>query len=123
MQAVKRRDTAPELAIRRAVHRIGLRYTVDTPLPIAKRRRGDLTFPKQRVVVFVDGCWWHGCPVHARPSGSSAGWWQTKIRRNACRDRETDELLKAEGWTALRFWEHEDPLEVAQQIWAVVRRP
>lgn len=115
MLATRRRDTACELAVRSAAHRLGLRFRVDWPLP-GTRRRADLAFTRSRVAVFVDGCFWHGCPQHATWPKRHAAWWKDKIERNMSRDRDTDERLRAIGWLSLRFWEHEDSEKVASQL-------
>ena len=109
MQAVKMTDTGPELRLRHLIHAVGLRYLVDHPLPLkGLRRRSDLTFRSERVVVFVDGSYWHGCPNHWRPPKSNTEWWKAKIARNRARDAETNELMEAEGWLVVRVWECED---------------
>jgi len=121
MQANRSRDTSPELAVRSRVHAAGLRYLVDRRLPVPRVRRGDLVFPRARVAVFVDGCFWHGCPQHHSAPRTNAGFWSTKVERNRERDRETDELLLEAGWLSLRAWEHEDPDEVAARVIETVR--
>ena len=121
MRANSGRDTAPELALRRALHRSGLRYRVGIrPVP-ALRRTADVVFSKQRVAVFVDGCFWHGCPVHYRPARTHSGFWSAKLASNQLRDADTDARLAAAGWTVLRFWEHDDPESAARTIEALVR--
>ncbi|MGI8434311.1 MAG: very short patch repair endonuclease [Nocardioidaceae bacterium] len=121
MQRQKRAGTSPEVAIRRLLHARGLRYRVDRPLDLAGvRRRADLTFVGARVVVFVDGCFWHGCPDHATAPKSNAEWWQDKLAANVARDRDTDARLEGSGWTVLRVWEHEDPRAGADRISAAV---
>jgi DNA mismatch endonuclease (patch repair protein) len=120
MQSNRSRDTKPELAVRRAAHRLGLRYRVCArPLP-ALRRTADLVFPRAKIAVFIDGCYWHGCPEHHRPPTINGGYWADKIERNRRRDRETDASLDAAGWTVIRAWEHEDPQTVACVIRDVV---
>lgn len=117
----RRRDTVPELAVRRAVHAHGLRYLVDArPLP-ELNRRADLLFPRARVAVFIDGCYWHGCPEHGTAPRTNGDYWASKIARNAARDRDTDERLRAAGWTVIRAWEHEDSEGVALVVVAAVR--
>jgi DNA mismatch endonuclease (patch repair protein) len=121
MQSNRGRDTAPELAVRRAVHALGLRYRVDTR-PLANlNRRADLVFTGARVAVFVDGCFWHGCPEHHTVAKANASFWSEKVRGNRQRDTETDRLLQAAGWTVVRAWEHENPADVASRIYSVVR--
>lgn len=117
MRRQARRDTAPELALRRRLHRWGLRYLVDARLPIAgPRRRADLLFRGARVAVFVDGCYWHACPAHGTRPAANAGWWETKLADNVARDRDTDRRLGEIGWEAVRVWEHEDPDEAAARV-------
>ena len=121
MQGNKSRDTKPEVAVRSAVHALGMRYRVSTR-PLADfRRTADLVFRCARVAVFVDGCFWHGCPAHHAPPKTNAGYWSAKIQGNKHRDRDTTERLRKEGWTVLRFWSHEEPTSVAAQIANVVR--
>jgi DNA mismatch endonuclease, patch repair protein len=122
MQEQRRRDTSCEMEIRLELHRSGFRYLVDArPIP-AWRRRADLVFPRARVAVFVDGCFWHGCPDHPRPPKSNAAWWEAKLARNRERDAETSARLIAEGWEVLRVWEHEDSEQAAQRIADLVTR-
>ncbi len=114
MRANRGRDTGPEMAVRRALHAMGLRYRVDHPLPFDRRRRADILFPKARIAVFIDGCFWHGCPEHGTSPRSNAEFWRTKIERNRERDRDTSARLEEAGWVALRFWEHDDVSEVVE---------
>lgn len=121
MQSNRGRDTVPELALRRAVHALGLRYRVSVrPLP-AVRRTADLVFTKAKVAVFMDGCFWHGCPDHHTRSATNAAYWAEKVRRNRERDAETDRLLAEAGWLVVRVWEHEDPVSSARMIAEQVR--
>ncbi|GAA4570262.1 very short patch repair endonuclease [Planotetraspora kaengkrachanensis] len=120
MQSNKGRDTRPELALRKAAHALGLRYRVSArPVP-SVRRTADMVFPKAKIAVFLDGCFWHGCPEHHTKSATNAEYWAEKVRRNRERDAETDGLLTAEGWLAIRIWEHEPPLQAAQMIASIV---
>ena len=121
MQSNRPRDTAPERALRSAVHALGLRYRVGLrPVP-GLRRTGDLVFTRARVVVFLDGCFWHGCPAHHTVAKTNAAYWADKLVQNRRRDLETDRLLTDAGWRVMRVWEHEDPAEAAMRVAAAVR--
>lgn len=102
-----RRDTKPELTLRRALHKLGLRYRVDYRPISSLRRRADIVFTRKKVAVFVDGCFWHGCPEHLKWPKSNAAWWRWKIEGNRARDVETTRVLEEEGWIVVRIWEHE----------------
>ena len=115
MQSNKGRDTKPELRLRQAAHALGLRYRVSArPLP-GVRRTADLVFTKARIAVFVDGCFWHGCPEHHTRAKTNAAYWADKVEQNRRRDRETDALLSAAGWLSIRIWEHAQA-DVAAQV-------
>lgn len=120
MRSNRRRDTLPELAVRRRLHAAGLRYRVDFA-PLGGRRRADIVFTRQHVAVFIDGCYWHGCPDHATFPKRNSDYWLPKLARNVERDRGTDQSLREAGWTVLRFWEHESPDDVARRIAVAVR--
>jgi len=122
MQSQKTRDTAPELAVRRILHSRGLRYRVDCrPMP-EFRSRADLVFRASKVAVFIDGCFWHGCPEHGRrQTKANSTYWRQKVARNAERDRRFDDALREAGWVPIRVWEHQDPADVADEIEATVR--
>lgn len=125
MRANRSRDTRPELALRSRVHELGLRYRVSArPLP-SIRRTADLVFTRARVAVFLDGCFWHGCPDHHRPARRNEEFWRDKVTGNRARDAETDHLLESAGWMVVRVWEHEDPEVAALKVREVVkaRRP
>lgn len=107
MRANRGRDTGPEMAVRRALHARGLRYRVDHPLPFDRRRRADIVFTRAKVAVFIDGCFWHGCPEHGKKPRTNTRFWADKIARNEERDAETTLRLTELGWAVLRFWEHE----------------
>lgn len=123
MQAQRRHDTGPEMALRRVLHRRGLRYRLHVrPLP-GLRRSADIVFRRARVAVFVDGCFWHGCPEHGRRAHDVNSWyWPAKIERNRERDADTNRQLDAAGWSVIRIWEHDDPVAAAANIEAEVRR-
>lgn len=121
MQGNKSRDTKPELALRSAVHALGLRYRVGMrPVPQI-RRTADLVFTRAKVAVFLDGCFWHGCPEHHRPAKRNSDFWKSKIMGNVARDAETDARLHEAGWHVIRVWEHEDPCVAAKMIQEIVR--
>ncbi|GHE11397.1 hypothetical protein GCM10010339_71080 [Streptomyces alanosinicus] len=121
MRGNRSRDTKPEIRLRSLLHRAGLRYRVGIrPLP-QLRRTADVVFPKARVAVFVDGCFWHGCPEHHRPATKNIDFWREKIEGNRKRDAETDSLLRQAGWTVIRVWEHDDPVDAANRVIAVLR--
>jgi DNA mismatch endonuclease (patch repair protein) len=115
MSITKRRETAPELAIRSELHRLGYRYRVDRPID-GTRGRADIVFPRDRVAVYVDGCFWHSCPVHGTLPKQNHNWWVAKLEANKQRDNKADERLRAIGWEVLRFWEHEDPVASALHV-------
>lgn len=116
MQAIKRRDTKPELALRSELHRRGFRFYVDrAPLP-RMRRRADIVFPRKKIAVYVDGCFWHGCPVHGTWPKNNADWWRAKIEANQIRDQETDQQLIEAGWIVVRVWEHEHAGDAAGRV-------
>ncbi len=110
MQANRRRDTTPELALRRLLHKEGLRYRCDLriDLPGAMRARPDVVFTRRKVAVFVDGCFWHGCPVHGRTPTTNVDYWSVELARNLDRDRLQTRALQDAGWTVIRIWGHED---------------
>ncbi|WP_081691055.1 DNA mismatch endonuclease Vsr [Conexibacter woesei] len=120
MQRVRRRDTGPELRLRSALHRLGLRYRVDAKVPELPRHRIDVLFRRARVAVFVDGCFWHLCPEHGSVPKANAGWWTRKLAGVRARDARTDAILTQAGWEVVRVWEHEEPDVAAARIAAVV---
>ena len=111
-----RRDTAHELAVRRRLHARGVRYRIDVRPCRATRARGDLVWKGRRLVVFLDGCFWHGCPTCGHVPRTNRAWWVAKLSANGARDRRTDAILRSAGWRVLRFWEHEDPDLVVDTI-------
>jgi len=122
MRGNRRRDTLPELKLRREMHRRGLRYRCDYPIPLPGRRpvRPDIVFTRCHVAVFVDGCFWHGCPVHGSVPRSNNAYWRAKLARNRLRDRDVDLALEQAGWTSVRVWEHEDHAIAAERIATLV---
>ena len=121
MRLQSRRDTGPELAIRRLLFARGFRYRVHYPVPQKARRSIDIAFPKKRLAVFVDGCFWHGCRLHKTIPVANRGWWTTKIEANRRRDRETDAWLEEQDWAVCRIWEHESAEQAARQVEARLR--
>lgn len=123
MQANRARDTKPELAVRRLLHRQGFRYRTSMAPEPSLRRRADIVFTRLRVAIFIDGCFWHGCPEHGRSEFQhNIDYWPRKIASNVARDEDTSARLQSAGWTVLRFWEHEDPSAVVAAIGRVVTR-
>ena len=121
MKANRRRDTGPERRLRSILHARGLRFRVDLPIATGGGRpvRPDIVFTRARLAVFVDGCYWHGCPQHHQPSKSNVTYWRAKIARNRERDRLHNRLLTQAGWTVLR-WEHESPTDAALVVGRVL---
>ncbi len=108
MQANRRRDTKPEVVLRRALHRLGYRYRKDLLLRLEDVKvRPDIVFTRRKVAVFVDGCFWHVCPQHGRQPTTNEWYWTPKLRRNMERDERANEALRQEGWSVVRVWEHE----------------
>ncbi|WP_268788665.1 very short patch repair endonuclease [Nocardioides sp. Root190] len=116
MRSQARSDTAPELELRRELHRRGLRYRVGLRVPGRPRRTIDIAFPARKVAVFVDGCFWHRCPVHSVPAKNNASWWAAKLDGNVARDAETSAVLESDGWLVLRVWEHEPVRTAAERV-------
>jgi DNA mismatch endonuclease (patch repair protein) len=122
MRAQRERDTGIEREIRSRLHARGLRFRVHRRLLKGSRREVDVVFPGAKVAVFVDGCFWHGCPEHGTWPRNNADFWRRKIEGNVERDRDTDARLEADGWTVLRVWEHEAPADAAARIADAVER-
>lgn len=121
MARVRQKGTGAELSLRKELHGRGLRYRLQVPLLTKPRRVADIVFPRVRVAVFVDGCFWHGCPEHASWPKSNAQFWRDKIEANRARDADTDRRLSASGWRVIRVWAHERVGEAAERIENVVR--
>lgn len=122
MKATRRQDTKPELALRRELHGRGLRYRVEYKVLPGLRRRADIVFTRARVAVFVDGCFWHSCPLHGTTPKANAQFWKNKLDANMQRDRDTDQRLVGAGWRVVRVWEHEHAEQAADRIATVVAR-
>lgn len=116
MQAQRRKDTQPELALRKALHASGLRFRVNYPVPGSIRRTIDIAFTKRKVAVFVDGCFWHGCPKHGERPKNNAEWWDKKLASNKARDHETTQILEHNGWRVIRIWECVELAEALQGV-------
>ncbi|MBM2617041.1 very short patch repair endonuclease [Actinoplanes sp. LDG1-06] len=113
MKRMPRERTAPEMKLRRELHRRGMRFRVNfRELP----GRPDIVFTKARLAVFVDGCFWHMCPTHSTMPKNNGDWWREKLFRNVERDREKDAKLADRGWTVVHVWEHEGVVECADRI-------
>lgn len=122
MTSNRRTDTAPERALRSILYRRGLRFRKDHRVDLVDRRvRVDIAFPRRRLAVFVDGCFWHRCPEHATDPITNGGFWHEKLRRNVDRDCSVNLSLRLGGWMVLRFWEHADPVDAAQAVVETLR--
>lgn len=119
---LRRSGTKPETLLRRELHRRGRRFRVQYRVEGLARRRVDIAFTRARLIVFVDGCFWHGCPEHGRVPKANNEWWRWKLGRNLERDVDTDRQLQALGWRVLRLWEHVDPVEGADAVELLLER-
>ena len=116
MERQRRGNTEPEIAVRKALQAAGVRFRVDVRLESDLRVRGDIAWKRRKIVVFIDGCFWHRCPVHRTEPKNNAEWWDAKLAANVARDRRADALLRERGWTVLRYWEHETPNNICADI-------
>lgn len=122
MVANSRKNTRPELALRSELHRRGLRYRLNRLIVAGDHAtRPDVVFPRERIAVFLDGCYWHGCPEHGTQPRTNSDYWSAKIARNRARDERNNAALASSGWRVIRVWEHEDPTAAADPIEAAVR--
>lgn len=121
MQSNRSRDTRPEIQLRSRLHRAGLRFRKHRRPVTNVRCVADVVFPALQLAVFLDGCWWHLCPLHGSLPKTNRDWWERKLRRNAERDEQSDERLTEAGWTVLRVWEHEPIDDAVQRILATVQ--
>ena len=121
MSNLKRRDNDAELAVRRRLHAAGYRFRVHYPVPGLPRRTIDIALTRPKVAVFLDGCFWHGCPEHGTKPTANAEWWRAKLAANVDRDRDTASHLEARGWRVIRAWEHVEPDAVVALVDAAVR--
>lgn len=122
MQSNRSLDTRPEIALRSALHRLGLRFRKNLPISTTRgfKARPDVVFTRARIAVFVDGCFWHRCPEHATSPKRNGDFWKAKLDANVKRDRIVDRALKADGWQPIRVWEHESPAQAAAAIKALL---
>jgi DNA mismatch endonuclease (patch repair protein) len=117
MRRNRRRDTGPELAVRRALHAAGLRFLVDAPVPgCGRRRRADVLLRGPRIALYVDGCFWHSCPLHLHVPKANREWWTRELDSVVERDRDTDVQVRRVGRLPLRVWEHEPVAGVAARV-------
>ncbi|WP_457253138.1 very short patch repair endonuclease [Pedococcus sp. P5_B7] len=116
MSTFPRGETKPEMALRRGLHALGWRYRVHLAVPGAARRKIDIAFTRHKIAVFVDGCFWHSCPVHGRIPERNREWWTWKLRGNEARDRNTDQILAEHGWRVVRCWEHEPLQDMVSKV-------
>jgi len=121
MQANRRVDTKPELRLRSAIHKRGLRFRKDYLIRVgAISVRADIVFPARRIAVFVDGCFWHQCPDHGASPRANSDYWRLKLGSNSRRDEAVSKALREAGWNVARIWEHEDTIEAAERICRLV---
>lgn len=123
MQATRSTNSRAEMALRSALHRRGLRFRLHRALLENKRYRADIVFPRHRVAIFVDGCFWHSCPLHGTRAKAHREWWDWKLERNRNRDEFTNKALVERGWTVVRVWEHDDPVRASEQIAELLAQP
>jgi len=123
MRGNRKRDTRPEIQVRSLLHAKGYRFRKDLPLELPSGRvRPDIVFTRRRLAVFIDGCFWHRCPVHGTSPRANDWYWGPKLDRNVERDRRADESLRTTGWLVLRIWEHEEPQAAVNRIVEALRR-
>ena len=121
MRRMPEHSTGPEITVRRALFRLGLRYRIQYPVPGIKRRSIDIAFPGCKVAVFIDGCFWHGCSEHRTIPKNNHDWWKNKIAENRTRDCDTNARLEEAGWLVLRYWEHDAIERITSDVFEAVR--
>ena len=102
MSAIHAKNTVPELTLRKALWAKGLRFRIHY-----SKEKIDIAFPTKKLAIFVDGCFWHGCPIHSHKITTTEAYWLPKLEKNKERDRNKNEKLCSQGWTVMRIWEHE----------------
>lgn len=102
MAAIRSKNTSPEIALRKALWARGFRYQIHYG-----KEKIDIAFPSKKLAIFVDGCFWHSCPLHSHLPKSRKDYWIPKLAKNVQRDEAKNARLKAAGWMVIRFWEHE----------------
>lgn len=122
MQKVRQKNTSAERAVRQELHARGLRYRIHVPIITKPRRVADIVFSGPRIAIFIDGCFWHGCPRHATWPKQNVEFWRSKIIANQKRDKDTDSRLRADGWKVIRVWAHESPAEIGEMVAKEVRK-
>jgi DNA mismatch endonuclease (patch repair protein) len=121
MRGNKREDTRPEAALRSALHRRGYRFRIHLRIDTDDVRvRPDIVFTRRRLAVFIDGCYWHSCPIHGNQPRANASYWHWKLATNKARDARVNVALRRSGWTVLRLWEHVPAAEAADAVAAVL---
>lgn len=125
MKANPSKNTRPELRLRTLLHACGLRYRTNYPIRAGEGRPilVDVAFTRLKLAIFMDGCFWHACPIHGSVPKANVAYWSPKLERTVERDRETTARLELAGWSVLRFWEHEEPREVCSRIAEAVAHP
>lgn len=122
MKSVRRSGTKAEVLLQKALDEYDLEYQTNAPPLRNSSRKADILFVNERVAVFVDGCFWHGCPIHGSQAKANAKFWHEKIEANKCRDIDTNRKLEESGWVVVRVWEHENPDDAAQKITDILGR-
>lgn len=122
MAATPQANTTAEMSIRRCLHAMGFRYRVDKVVLRSPRRKSDICFANLKIAIFIDGCFWHGCPRHGTMPKRNRKFWRKKINTNRARDRDTTKRLRNCGWSVIRIWEHEDPSAAAERIAQVINQ-
>ena len=116
MRRMPEKSTGPEMKVRKALFKLGFRYRVQYPIPGTQRRSIDIAFPRRKIAIFVDGCFWHGCGEHRTIPKNNYKWWKEKIGKNRDRDHDTDERLRSAGWMVLRYWEHDLAEKIVEDV-------